>query len=85
MRKRRKIVDKFNKRFELNLSDVEIDRIVDASYASIEWEVEIYAMTKEMTTINVVQGRDCFCACLYEGLLCAADIIRFRYAGAYML
>ena len=52
VRKRRKIVDKFNKRFDLTLSDAEIDRIVDASYASIEWEVEIYAMTKEMTTIN---------------------------------
>lgn len=50
--KRYKIVEKFNKKFDLTLSETEIDRIVDASYASLEWEVEIFAMTQEYSNIN---------------------------------
>ena len=45
--KRRKFVVKFNKEFELNLTDEQIDRIVDASYFSYSWEREIYDMTKD--------------------------------------
>lgn len=44
--KRRKIVSKFNKEYELNLTDEQIERIVDASYFSYSWEREIYDMSK---------------------------------------
>ncbi len=50
--KRRKIVAKFNEEYDLNLTDEEIDRIVDSSYASIEWEVEIYAMSRDYDSVN---------------------------------
>ncbi|MBR0147518.1 MAG: hypothetical protein IJM25_12770 [Eubacterium sp.] len=45
--KRRKYLVKFNKEYELNLTDEQIDRIVDASYFSYNWEREIYDMTKD--------------------------------------
>ena len=45
--KRQKILSKFNDKFELNLSDEQMERIVDASYMSYSWEKEIYDMTKE--------------------------------------
>lgn len=45
--KRRKIVAKFNKEYELDLTDEQIERIVDASYFSYSWEREIYDMTKD--------------------------------------
>ncbi|MBE5945085.1 MAG: hypothetical protein E7258_09255 [Lachnospiraceae bacterium] len=49
--KRRKIVKKFNKLYKLNLSEEEINRIVDASYISYEWEKEIADMENEYATI----------------------------------
>lgn len=49
--KRRKIIQKFNKKYDLNLTDKEIDRIVDASYMSYCWEYEIFCMEKEYGTI----------------------------------
>lgn len=45
--KRRKIVEKFNKKYGLNLTETEIERIVDASYTSYNWEKEIYDMQEE--------------------------------------
>lgn len=42
--KRRKIVRKFNDKYRLSLTDGEINRIVDASYLSSEWEKEIRDM-----------------------------------------
>ena len=42
--KRRKIVKKFNKIYGLNLTDDEINKIVDASYMSFAWEKEIKDM-----------------------------------------
>ena len=45
--KRRKIVKNFNKEYELNLTDEQIERIVDASYFSYYWEREIYDMSKK--------------------------------------
>lgn len=50
--KRRKIVKKFNKKFGLNLTDEEIDRIVDASYVSNGWEAEVNDMQKEYDTLS---------------------------------
>lgn len=49
--KRKKIIQKFNKRYSLNLTDKEVDRIVDASYMSNCWEREIYDMNKEYDTV----------------------------------
>ena len=49
--KRRKIIQKFNKKYSLNLTDKEVDRIVDASYMSYCWEYEIFCMDKEYDTI----------------------------------
>lgn len=50
--KRKKIIRKFNKKFDLNLNDEEMDRIVDASYLYISWEKEIYDMQDEYDTIS---------------------------------
>jgi len=50
--KRRKILDKFNKKYDLTLTDKEIDRIVDASYMSYGWEKEISDMQNEYSSIN---------------------------------
>lgn len=49
--KRRKIVIKFNKKYKLNLTEDEINRIVDASYMSVGWEREIADMDKDMDSI----------------------------------
>lgn len=49
--KRRKIIEKFNKKHSLNLTDEEIDRIVDASYMSNCWECEIYEMDIDYKSI----------------------------------
>lgn len=50
--KRRKIIEKFNKKFDLTLTSEQIQRIVDASYYSREWEQEVEAMTKEYNTVH---------------------------------
>lgn len=52
LKKRRKIVDKFNKKYNLSLTDQEIDRMVEASFASSDWEYEIQAMDKEYSAIS---------------------------------
>ena len=49
--KRRKIVKKFNKMYELNLTDEEINKIVDASYMSFAWEKEIKDMDGDYDNI----------------------------------
>ncbi len=49
--KRRKIVEKFNKKYNLSLTEKEIDRIVDASYMSNCWEREIYDMNREYDSV----------------------------------
>ncbi|MGN0152084.1 MAG: hypothetical protein ACI39Q_06390 [Wujia sp.] len=49
--KRRKIVEKFNKKYKLSLTEKEIERIVDASYVSNCWEREIYDMDREYDTL----------------------------------
>ncbi len=45
--KRVRIIRKFNKKFDLNLTDDQIERIMNASYVSYSWEKEIYEMTKD--------------------------------------
>ena len=52
VRKRRKIVEKMNKKYDLTLTDEEIDRIVDASYMSYCWEREIYDMDQHFDSIT---------------------------------
>ncbi|MCM1466727.1 MAG: hypothetical protein NC086_01165 [Alistipes sp.] len=49
--KRRKIIEKFNKKYELYLTESQIQRIVDASYYSPEWEREIADMNKEYNSV----------------------------------
>ena len=50
--KRRKIVQKFNQKYDLYLTDEEINRIVDASYMSNCWEREILDMDQKYDTIS---------------------------------
>lgn len=50
--KRTKIVEAFNKKYELCLTYSDIKRIVDASYMSPEWANEIGAMSKKYETIS---------------------------------
>lgn len=49
--KRKKIVDKFNKKYNLTLTEQEVERIVDASYMSNCWEREIYDMDKNYDSV----------------------------------
>ncbi len=51
-KKRRKIVESFNDRFELYLTPEQIKGIVDASYFSEIWKKEIEAMTKKYETLS---------------------------------
>lgn len=52
VKKRRKIIEKFNDKYDLTLTEEEIDRIVDASYMSYCWEKEIYDMSKHYDNIS---------------------------------
>ena len=45
--KRVRIVSKFNKKYNLRLTDDQIERIMNASYVSYYWEKEIYDMTQD--------------------------------------
>lgn len=49
--KRRKIVKRFNKIYGLNLTDDEINKIVDASYMSFAWEKEIKDMNGDYDNV----------------------------------
>lgn len=49
--KRRRIVERFNRKYDLNLTEQEITRIVDASYMSNCWEREIYDMDKSYDNV----------------------------------
>lgn len=49
--KRRAIIQKFNKKFELYLTDSQIQRIVDASYFSAEWAREVEAMMEDYNSV----------------------------------
>jgi len=47
VKKRAKIVTKFNEKYDLNLNEEQIMRIVEASYVNYYWEKEIFDMTKD--------------------------------------
>lgn len=49
--KRRKIVSRFSKKYNLNLTEKEIERIVDASYISYGWEREISDMNRNYDSL----------------------------------
>ncbi len=49
--KRRKIIEKFNKKFDLTLTPEQIQRIVDASYYSPDWAKELEDMDKEYNNV----------------------------------
>lgn len=51
-KKRRKIVESFNEKYELYLTPEQIKGIVDASYFSEIWKKEIEAMTKKYETLS---------------------------------
>lgn len=50
VKKRIRIVENFNKKFGLDLTEAEIKRIVDASYLSDAWKREVEAMTVDYAT-----------------------------------
>ncbi len=50
-RKRRRIVSKFNERYDLSLTEEQIDRIVDASFLSTDWAREICYMNQKYDNI----------------------------------
>lgn len=56
--KRKKIVKKFSEKNNLNLTEKEIDRIVDASYLSYFWEREIYEMGLDYDSIYEWYNKD---------------------------
>ncbi len=45
--RRVRIISKFNKKYNLNLTDDQIERIMNASYVSYYWEKEIYDMSQD--------------------------------------
>lgn len=49
--KRRRILEAFNKKYTLSLTDEEMKRIVDASYMSEGWKRELEAMTVKYETV----------------------------------
>ncbi|MBR4182954.1 MAG: hypothetical protein IKQ56_03925 [Lachnospiraceae bacterium] len=51
-KKRRKIVETFNEKYSLNLTDNQIESIVNASYFSAAWHKEIVDMNKKYTTVH---------------------------------
>ena len=51
-KKRRKIVSSFNEKYNLYLTDEQMDSIVNASYFSAAWHKEIVDMNKKYTTIH---------------------------------
>ena len=50
--KRIRIVEKFNRQYELNLTSGQIQTIVDASYISTDWELFLSSLTKEYATVH---------------------------------
>lgn len=52
VKKRIKIIKDFDKKYELNLNEDQIQRIAEASYYSPSWKREIYDMTKSYHIAN---------------------------------
>ncbi len=51
-KKRRKIVAAFNEKYDLYLTDEQIDNIVNASYFSAAWHKEVVDMNKKYVTVH---------------------------------
>lgn len=49
--KRKKIVESFSDKYRLNLTEAEVDKIVNASYMSYGWEKEIIDMDREYVSV----------------------------------
>lgn len=49
---RRKIVEKFNEKYNLFLTSQQIESIVSGSFQSVEWQEEILAMDQTYTSVN---------------------------------
>ncbi len=52
VQKRIRIVEKFNKKYELNLTENQIQTMVDASYVSTDWEFFLHSMTQDYATVH---------------------------------
>lgn len=50
--KRIRIIEKFNKKYDLNLTDGQIQTMVDASYVSTDWELFLHSMTQEYASVH---------------------------------
>ncbi|MDE7325036.1 MAG: hypothetical protein K2N63_01965 [Lachnospiraceae bacterium] len=50
--KRIRIIEKFNKKYDLNLTENQIQTMVDASYVSTDWELFLHSMTQEYATVH---------------------------------
>lgn len=48
---RTKIINKFNSKYDLNLSNTDINTMSSATYMSLEWASEVYAMTQKYDSI----------------------------------
>lgn len=51
-KERQKIVEEFNKKYRLNLTDTQINNIVDGSFQNKKWEEEIMAMNQRYISVN---------------------------------
>ncbi|MCD8327238.1 MAG: hypothetical protein LUC90_11355 [Lachnospiraceae bacterium] len=50
--KRKKVIAEFNGRYDLTLTDAEVQRIAEASYVSEGWKREVEAMTQKYDTVG---------------------------------
>ncbi len=50
--KRKKVIQEFNGKYDLTLTDAEVQRITEASYVSEGWKREVEAMTQKYDTVG---------------------------------
>ncbi|MCD7738653.1 MAG: hypothetical protein LUH58_06395 [Lachnospiraceae bacterium] len=50
--KRKKVIQEFNGKYDLTLTDAEVQRIAEASYVSEGWKREVEAMTQKYDTVG---------------------------------
>ena len=48
---RSKLINKFNKKFDLNLTNTDVKTISSATYMSLEWASEVYAMEQKYDSV----------------------------------
>ncbi|MGN0165515.1 MAG: hypothetical protein ACI39R_04975 [Lachnospiraceae bacterium] len=54
---RKKIIEKFNEAYNLNLTRQDVQTIVSATYMSIEWASEVYAMNRKYDSLYEWMGQ----------------------------